>query len=264
MRTVAACALVLCGCSSGKDEPTDGTGTPQTDTDTTDADTDTDADSDTDSDADTDTPTDTAPETEPHDPLTVDVTGWVYAVRLADANWVEPVGFGALIATLFGGTEILVSPTSVEAAEIEMLGAFGSSGIQELCYETVPFPAATWTDPDFDLTAASIDLTVSGFVLPVIDARLSGTFSPTGDQIGDGELSGSLDTRGLAEALGLGTAEGAVCEFIATFGVSCVACPDGEPYCLELGVIDIVAPNLPGTTLVERTVADIVADPTCQ
>ena len=61
-----------------------------------------------------------------------------------------------------------------------------------------------------------------------------------------GRMAGLLDARDLAGVLvdnGLIEEEdpGAVCDLIATFGVLCEACSDGEDYCLSIYVDQITA-----------------------
>jgi hypothetical protein len=200
---------------------------------------------------------------DPGDPLAVDPTGWVYSVDLAGGTWVEPVGLGPLIGAALATTGLLVSPTAFRATEVDLLAALGVYDVQDPCVATVSLPGSPWTDPVFSTSAPTLELTFFGVPLALNDVTFTGTFQPDGERIGGAELAGQLDTRTLGALLGLGTDEGATCDLVAAFGVSCLPCPDGLPYCLDVDITDLGAPHLPGVTLIERTDADIAADPAC-
>ncbi|MEZ4240295.1 MAG: hypothetical protein R3F59_29900 [Myxococcota bacterium] len=197
-------------------------------------------------------------------PTEVDVTGSTFALDVANGQWLEPAGVGTLLASQLGDTQIFVSPTAVDAASVTMFGAIGSGGTQDLCSPSIPFPAADFEDPYFSLQSDLLPLVISGFVINIQDLDLSGAFSPDGTRIQGASLRGSVDTRPLGEVFDLGTAEDAVCQFVAGIGVNCVACSDGSgDYCLSVLVENIEAPVINGLTLQERTEDDIAQDPTC-
>jgi hypothetical protein len=189
--------------------------------------------------------------------------GRVYALDLAGGDWVEPPGVGPLLSSQLGDTQVLVSPLALDATSITMIGAIGSAGIQDLCSPTLPFPPADWTDPYFSLAAPALDLVVAGFTVTIQDLDLSGAFAPDASRIQGAALKGTIDTRPLGVAFDLGTAPDAVCQLVATFGVACQECGDGEPYCLSVYIDAVEAGYLNGSTIVERTDADIAADPAC-
>lgn len=195
----------------------------------------------------------------------VDLTGKVYGLDLTSGEWEQPAGVGDLLATQLGDVEVLISPLTVGATDIQMIGGLGDgSGGQDLCTETIPFPPANWTDPYFEVTAPSLALTVSGFTVNIDDLELSGAFAPDGSRIQGAVLKGAINTIPLVELIAPGGADDAVCQLVGTFGVSCESCSDGSgDYCLSVWVQNIEALEVPGGTLVERLAADIAADPAC-
>jgi hypothetical protein len=205
--------------------------------------------------------TDTGPQ--PGDPLLVDVTGRVYALDLATASWVAPVGVGPLIGGSLAGNQLLVSPTAFGAAEVDLLAALAEGNQQDPCSASASLAGAVWSDPSFTATAAALALAFAGVPVDVADVELAGSFLPDGGRIGGGELSGSLDTRTLGVVFGLGDAEDAVCVLLATFGVSCTACADAALYCVDVAAVDLGGPWLPYGTVQERTAYDIANDPAC-
>lgn len=197
-------------------------------------------------------------------PTSVDLTGKVFGLDLTSGEWEQPAGVGDLLATQLGDVEVLVSPLTVDATEIQMIGGLGDgSGGQDLCTETIPFPPASWTDPYFEVSAPSLALTVSGFTVNIEDLELSGAFAPDASRIQGAVLKGKIDTRPLVELIAPGGADDAVCQLVGTFGVSCEDCGGGENFCLSVWVQNIEALEVPGGTLVPRSAADIAADPSC-
>ena len=91
---------------------------------------------------------------------------------------------------------------------------------------------------------------------------LDGAFSPAGDALLL-HLEASLDTRPLVNVFVQGGGPDAVCVLVAQFGVLCQPCATGGDFCLPLEIVGIVADEVPGLTVVERTIGDILLDPTC-
>jgi hypothetical protein len=199
-------------------------------------------------------------------PTDIDPTGSVYALDVANGQWLEPVGVGTILASQLGDTQIFVSVDEVAPTSITMLGAIGSGNAQDLCSPTIPFPPAVYADPYFELQSPLLPLVVAGFVIEIQDLDMSGAISPSADRIQGASLAGSVDTRPLGAAFDLGTEPGAVCEFVATFNVECEPCGGdaAQPYCLSVLVENIGAPAVAGLTLEPREEADIAADPDCQ
>jgi len=192
-----------------------------------------------------------------------DLTGNVYSLDLTTGVWLEPENVGAILGTFLEDTQIFVRPTEVTPNQITMIGGIGAGGVQDLCSPTIPFPAADWTDPYFELTAPSLVLDVADVVVNIEDLELSGAFAPDGSRIQGTVMKGSIDTRALVDLVAEGGEDDAVCVLAGTLGVSCLECSDGSgPFCLSVWVDNITAEGISGS-LVERTDADIAADPAC-
>jgi len=195
------------------------------------------------------------------DPTTL--VGNVYALDLANGQWVKPPGVGPLLATQLGDTQILVTPQSVDATSITMFGGIGSADTQDLCSPTIPFPPADFENPFFSLDADLLPLVVAGVEIDIANLNLSGAFAPDGSRIQGASLAGGIDTRPLGPAFGLGTAEDSVCQLVSTFGVACEDCADGSgAFCLSVYLDNVNADKVDGT-LVPVTQADIDANPDC-
>lgn len=200
-------------------------------------------------------------------PLTAAIDGKAYKVDLGGADFVEPAGVADL---LLGQLEndILLGVVS-SSPDLQMIGAISMTGTsdQDMCTESIDFPPADFSgSPYFKIGPQDTTISVAGFNVDILKLEVSGTFAADGTYFGGGTLAGELDARLLAPLVGdlLGTTDpDAICGVVAGFGVSCKACSsDGEVYCLDVYVRDITATEL-GTSIVERTTADIDADPTC-
>jgi hypothetical protein len=196
------------------------------------------------------------------DPLAVDPTGLVYAIDLGSGVWAEPVGLGAVLASLLANQQLLLSPTGIDPAAVDFLAGIGVAGVQDTCIATVPMPQTTFADPTFALVAPQVQLDFGGTLIDVNDVDVTGSFAADGGRIQFGTLETVIDTRYLGPAIGLSSAYDEVCNLMYYLGFSCDLCADGLPYCLAITVDDLEAPSI-GGALVPREVGDIVADPTC-
>lgn len=188
----------------------------------------------------------------------------VYDLDLASGSWILPSPeVGGLLATELD-VQLLFMPISADT-EITMRGSLGDgAGNQDVCSPTIEFPPAAFEDPFFQIASDLLTLEVAGYAIDVQDLDLSGAFTPSGNGIEGASLRGVIDTRPLVEVLAAGGADDAVCQLVAVFGVSCVDCGGGEPYCLEVWVDSIEADELGGAsplTVIEQ--ADIDANPAC-
>lgn len=208
--------------------------------------------------------------------VTGDVTGKVYALDLASGRFVHPEGVGDLIGQ-FLTTQVLVTVSSIEGTDINMLGAIATEGVtpieQDICTETIPFPAADFSANPFweiDGTGTITMINVAGYSVGISDLQLSGAFAPDASYIAGARLAGGLDTYPLATIVDAtcvpdstdypGCLE-AVCDLAAVIG-GCEACSDGTgDHCLSLDVDNISAEAITAT-VVERTVTDLCADTT--
>ena len=194
-----------------------------------------------------------------------DLTGQRYIVDLQNARFLEPAGVAEL---LLGQLEddIMLTATAVSETEIEMIGALGQDGVQDECTESLnDFPAATYSDPHFELGPQDTPLNVAGIEITIADLFISGDFASDCSGFGGGTLAGQLDARTLAPLLGdlLGiTDPDEVCATLTGFGVTCGPCTDGENYCVDVLVDQLNAEGAEGA-LQKIETADIEANPDC-
>jgi hypothetical protein len=180
--------------------------------------------------------------------LTADITGNTYSVDLAAGNFVEPAGIGDLIGGLLENN-ILIGIKSAENGEMMIRGAISVAGSsdQDFCTQTLEsFPNADFSEaPYFVIPEGDVTLSVAGIDLLINDLSISGTFSEDGSYFGGGEVAGQLDARVLAPlAADLGLEDDspdALCNLLLGFGVQCIPCNDGEPYCANLRVNQLAA-----------------------
>jgi len=179
------------------------------------------------------------------------LVGQVYALDLANGEWVKPPAIGDIIAPLLASTQILVSPTDVSDTTIKLLGGIGAAGVQDPCAPTIDFPEADFANPFFQLAADALPLQVDTVVVTINNVDLSGAFAPDGSRIQGTALAGKIDTRALLSAFPtLGSTDDAGCQLLSNFGITCEECDDGSgTYCLSVYVDSIQAPLVPGATL---------------
>lgn len=181
-------------------------------------------------------------------PLACDLTGDTFRVNLAEARFLKPAGVAALLLDALED-DILVGVQSMGESELDMLGALsdGLGGGQNLCYPSIPFPPASFDDPAFEVGPADTTLNVSGIELEISNLSISGAFASDCSYFGGGQLAGELDARVLGPLVGdlLGVTDpDEICGLLVTFGVTCDTCSsDGEPYCADILVDQIVASN---------------------
>lgn len=187
------------------------------------------------------------------------LVGKTFALDSAKANIVEPAGVGAALSSLLT-TKVLAGVVSADASKVQMIGAIATDGTtdQDYCNPSIPFPEADFTEaPYFKIGPADTTLSISGADILVQDLEITGTFASDASSFGGGTLKGTIDARDIAAALpDLGYDAAGLCDLIAGFGASCMACSDTQPYCLGLVADSIVADGVSGT-LVE------VADKDC-
>lgn len=199
------------------------------------------------------------------DPVdTVALVGTTYAVDIESGRWLEPVGIGALLAGSLT-VDILVGVQQADATSIQVIGGVSEQGstAQDLCVETADFPPADFgQNPYFEIGPQALSLTVMGADIEMSDLHLTGSFRPDFAGLEGATLEGTLDTRGLVDAIDPGGPDSAVCDLLLGLGVACGPCPDGTNLCVAAVVDDLVAPAVVGP-LVPRTAYDIAGDPTC-
>ena len=188
----------------------------------------------------------------------------VFDLNLSSGSWILPSPeVGALLATQLD-VELLVMPVSADS-EIVIRGALGTGAdAQDECSPSIEFPAASFSDPFFQIAADVLTLDVAGYSIDINELDLSGAFAPDASMIQGASLQGTIDTHPLVDFLVPGGPPDAVCDLVGTFGVACEACAGGGgDYCISVWVDNIAAVNIDGAPLVEITEADIAANGAC-
>ncbi len=181
--------------------------------------------------------------------LDTEVAGRTYSIDLSSGRIVVPEGVGAALAPYLE-FEILAGVKEVSGDDLIITGAIGDEdnpGTQDFCAPTFDFPSADFSgSPYFQLGPQTTTIAVAGYSVTIDDLLISGTFAPDGTYFGGGTLQGLIDTRPLVSLVfDDEDDENAICDFILGFGVSCVACPNGDgDYCLELKAVDLLAEEL--------------------
>jgi len=184
--------------------------------------------------------------------LTADIMDKTYVIDLASARFVEPAGVGELIGE-FVTMNVLVGVAGIDGADITMMGALSVEGgnDQDFCTPTFDLSADFTETPYFVIAADSIDLAVAGYVIPLQDFEVSGTFADDGSYFGGAILAGMVDARDIVEMIDeVDTWEDA-CNLTASFGAPCQACDDGTESCLSLRADQIIAEENVGQVLEE-------------
>lgn len=173
------------------------------------------------------------------------LNGRTWAASLRQATWEQPPGLGALIALYVDGP-VLIGVQFADSRVIDLIGAQGYldsegvarplGGVPSWDFPLSPFDDAPW----FRSEGAAVRLPLdAGASLPVHGFTMEATVSPDGADLGGGRVSGYADTRDLGPVLDLGDEPGAVCDAAEGFGVACVPCPDGQPWCVWISARDV-------------------------
>ena len=188
-------------------------------------------------------------------PLTIDpstLVGNTYLFDLANAEYSQPPGIGALVA-LYVSAQVLIGVTAVDGATIDLLGGQGvidgGSLQQDLDIDTFAF-TADFTDAPFLRGAADEIQIVVDNTYTLYDFDIEGTFAPDGSSIGGAQLAMKVDTTNLGEAMNLPDDDDpmAVCNFIEPLGIPCETCPGGKGLdnCIAIVAQWDEAPLVPG------------------
>lgn len=191
----------------------------------------------------------------------VALVGRTFALALGTGRAVSPPGLGEVLTDELT-TQILVGVQAVSTAEIDLVGAisteFSNPPEQNYCNANVDFAAVDWAEaPYFAVGPADVTLQVAGAVIDVFGLEVSGAFTPDGLAIDGATFRGLLDTRPLAPLMSDTGSLDAICELAINFGTACEVCPsDGETYCIDLRVDQLVGELVDGLTLAEVPAAD--------
>lgn len=196
-------------------------------------------------------------------PLTVEPDGLVdntYVIEFGDVDFVEPEGFGALLA-LYLDVPILVGVNAASESELSLVGAQGrvtSEGdyVQQRRSNSQWVPTWDFTGIDFSgqpffaADTSLINIAYSGVDIPVHNFHLEGTFSADGQSFAGGQLWGLGDTRNMGVFFSEPDNQSYVCDLVTSVGAACEPCPnDGENYCLFLRGEDITSNVVPDLVL---------------
>ena len=182
--------------------------------------------------------------------------GRTYVFNFADATWIEPAAIETLMALYFN-TPILLEVEFAGANSIDLMGGIGyvteASEVKQATWEpSFGFPISDFSQAPY-LIAETEQLGVyyEGYPIPIHNFHIETTFSPDGETMSEIRTSGLGDTRYMGPLLNSGNDPDAVCTLAVSFGAKCVACPDGNPYCLDLVAVDLEAEYVQGLDLQE-------------
>ncbi len=192
------------------------------------------------------------------DIASADLVGKTFSVDMGAATYVEPAGLGPLIGNylntplLFGVTEASDTEFAMIAAQGEIDDVQGTFS-QVMDFPTFEIPAISFADaPYFSALTDAVGIQYEDTTITIHNFWIQGAFSQDGGKIGGGEGGGLVDTRNLGDVFGFGSDENAVCDFVATAGLDCEACPnDDEVLCLTLTATFEDAMLVEGLTLEE-------------
>ena len=201
----------------------------------------------------------------PSDTDWLELTGNTYLLDLGTGDWVRP---SPLIGGLLGDgldNTLLLSIQAETADTIEVIGALtkGDTAVdvrQDVCMPTLHFDDSDFTDhPYFSVGPTDLPIELMGTSLNISQMSLTGIIDDDGEDMYDIGLSGVLDMRELGEALGdtdvglpvdFSDPESTCDLFASILGFDCNECPsDGEPYCVELELDEIVAESVDVTVV---------------
>jgi hypothetical protein len=182
------------------------------------------------------------------------LVGRTWVIELGEQDFVEPEGLGTLIAS-YVALPVLVGVEAVGSSSVDLIVAQGVLHRDGYYYQDTRVPGqrlsgATWEDPWFSARAAELVLWQGDVELAIYDLTLENTFSADGQDLLQGSLSGSLDTRSFGVWLGDPDDEGAACDAMEIFGVICEACAsDHMPFCVDIAARDVTGGEQAGLAL---------------
>ncbi len=181
-----------------------------------------------------------------------ELDGHTWDLVLSEANISNPPGVGAILTSFFTDS-LLYGVTGVGTGTLEMAVAVGTpSGSGYLIGDVLPLGTGDFSaPPDFqvDGTGSILYYPYDGVDITFKNPIFTGTMSTDGTKLEVVTLASVIDTRDLGPLFGLGRSETAVCEFVGSFGITCDACADGEPLCMDFDAEWTNAQLLTGVTL---------------
>lgn len=196
--------------------------------------------------------------------------GKTYLLNIPDTRWKEPrgsdgnTGVGAEIGP-FVPKMIFTLENGTDGVDVR-LGTSDAQGVQNTCNPTTKTKAAA---PEKQIGPVTTRLHITNNVGAALfatahDLTLTNILSETPDApTQSGQFAARLDVRevtSLFYQLGKNATADVVCEtLLESFKVSCIACPDGQSYCLNLLAVGLVA-----KPLADGDVEDVdTEDPSC-
>jgi hypothetical protein len=186
------------------------------------------------------------------DIATEDLIGFTWQLDLATSDITEPPGIGIILSAVLTDS-LMYGVTDATPDTLDLAVAVGRpDGAGFEIGDVLPLGTTDFsTAPDFtvDGTGTTLDYPYEGVDIPFEDPVFVGTMATDGESLDTITLTTKLDTRDVGPLFSLGSEETAVCVFMADFGVSCGACNDGEPLCLDLVAEWTNAPLIEGIVL---------------
>jgi hypothetical protein len=180
--------------------------------------------------------------------------GKTYLLNIPDTRWKKPSGDVGKEVGRFVPKMIFNLENGTDGVDV-LFGTSDAQGVQNTCSPTLETKAAAPEKQIGPITARlhiTNDLGSSLFAT-AHDLTLTNILSETPEAtVQAGQFTARLDVRevySLFHELGNPTAD-AVCETLKnSFSTPCVACPDGQSYCLDLMAVGLVAKPLTNGTV---------------
>jgi len=151
----------------------------------------------------------------------------------------------------------VLAATSDTSASVRVAVAGAGDITQDVCVPTVELEG-TFDGPSFAIGPEPVRLVNASGSIEVSGFRAAGTIAPDGSNVGCARFRGLVDTRALAA---LHSEDPAICPGYAE---GCVACADGQDYCVDLTVDGITAPRGDGIVVEAVTAEDVKQNPACK
>ena len=170
------------------------------------------------------------------------LVGNTYVLDMASSRSVHPEGLGSTL-TAFFEAPLLLGLNGISESTFDFIVAPTidvSDTTQDTCSPTVSMTTASLEAPFFTLGPWTLNLNVASIPATLDEAHFSGTFAADGSFIGNGTLTGQLDTRPLVPLLISEGSSDSICSLAEALGVSCIPCPsDSEPFCFDVKIDQI-------------------------
>ena len=166
------------------------------------------------------------------DPDALAGSTWVYDLR--DARFYQASHLGDLLQT-FGERLGLIHIREVSEDNVAVRLAVATDDdppTQDFCSRTVDIPEVDTSDsPYFQFGPAELSFDAYVGTITVHDMIVAGTLAADASSIGGLEVSATVDTRTVADAVEVDEEE--LCDLLELSGSPCEACPsDDEPWCV--------------------------------